>query len=220
MTPGKSLAEQFGLAEEVALPPRYNIAPTQLIAAIRVQPDSPDRALAMLKWGLIPFWAKDSKIAFKLINARSETAAEKPAFRAAFKYRRCLIPADGFYEWKKAGARKQPYLVGMADGKPFAMAGLWEHWENPEGEVVESCTILTTSANHTVGELHDRMPAILVPMDYDVWLNPKVNDPKQLAQLLKPYVSSDMRKFPVSQRVNRATYDAPDCMEAVTEEGF
>ncbi len=220
MTPGKSLAEQFGLTEDVALPPRYNIAPTQFIAVIRTRPDDPARTLAVLKWGLIPFWAKDPKMAARLINARAETVAEKPAFRAAFKYRRCLIPADGFYEWNKSGARKQPYFIGMNDGKPFAMAGLWEHWVSPEGEAVESCAIITTDANATVRALHDRMPAIVDPADYDIWLDPKVKDPKELNPLLKPYPSADMKKSAVSPRVNKATYDAADCLEAVEEEAL
>lgn len=218
MSPGKSLAEQFGLAEEVSIPPRYNIAPTQTIAAIRTGPDHTGRVLAELKWGLIPFWAKDPKIAVRLINARGETVDEKPAFRAAFKYRRCLIPADGFYEWRKSGASKQPYFVGMRDTGPFAMAGLWDHWTSPEGELIESCTIVTTEANAMVQELHDRMPAILFPADYEMWLDPRAKDPKELKQLLKPYPRDEMRMFPVSRRVNRATYDAADCVEPVSEE--
>lgn len=218
MTPGGSLAEQFGLSEEAVLEPRYNIAPTQLVAVVRISPDDPTRKLVLLKWGLIPFWAKDPAIGPRLINARAESVAGKPAFRAAFKYRRCLIPADGFYEWKKAGTRKQPYFIGMADGKPFALAGLWEHWESTEGEVIESCTILTTGSNELVEQLHDRMPLILEPKDYDLWLDPRVKDPKQLKPLLVAHPSDAMRKFPVSQRVNKATYDAADCVEPVEEE--
>jgi putative SOS response-associated peptidase YedK len=220
MTPGSSLAEQFQLTEEVDLEPRYNIAPTQLVAVVRVRPDDPARKLVLLKWGLIPFWAKDKTIGSKLINARAETAADKPAFRAAFKYRRCLIPADGFYEWKKKGSRKQPYFVGMADGKPFALAGLWEHWTSLEGEVIESCTILTTDSNELVGGLHDRMPLILDPEDYDLWLDSAAKDPKLLKPLIKAYPSQGMRKFPVSSRVNKAAYDAADCLEEVEEESL
>jgi len=129
-----------------------------------------------------------------------------------------LIPADGFYEWKKAGSRRQPYFVGMADGKPFALAGLWEHWKSAEGEVIESCTILTTNSNELVQELHDRMPLILATEDYDLWLDPKVKDPKHLKPLVRPYTSGAMKKFPVSQRVNKATYDAADCVEPLGDE--
>ena len=219
MTPGRSLAEQFGLKEEPLLDPRYNIAPTQLVAIIRLRPDNPQRMMVLVKWGLVPFWAKDHKIGPKLINARAETAAEKPAFRAAFKYRRCLIPADGFYEWKRrVKGTKQPYLISASDGKPFAFAGLWEHWKNPDGEVLESCTILTTDSNELVQALHDRMPVILDEKDYDLWLDPDVKDPKILEPLLQSYPSDRMKSRPVSTRVNKADYDAPDCVEQIFPE--
>jgi len=219
MTPGSSLAEQFRLSEDVSLEPRYNIAPTQFVAVVRIGRDDPTRKLVMLKWGLVPFWAKDKSIGSRLINARAESVAEKPAFRAAFKYRRCLIPADGFYEWKKTGKRKQPYFVGMADGHLFAFGGLWEHWESPEGEVIESCTILTTESNELVQELHDRIPLVVEPKDYELWLDPDMKDSTRLKPLLRPYPGDAMSKFPVSERVNRATYDAADCLEPVEEVG-
>lgn len=193
MTPGKSLAERFGLEEIPDLQPHYNIAPTQMVVVIRLDRDTLQRRLVQMKWGLIPFWAKDASIGNRLINARGESAAEKPAFRAAFKTRRCLVPTDGFYEWKKQeGTRKQPYLVRNADGSPFAFAGLWERWTGPEGEIIESCTILTTDANDLTRPIHDRMPVILHPKDYDLWLDPEVKDPALLKPLLRPYPSEEM----------------------------
>jgi len=216
MTPGKSLAERFGLEEVLDLEPRYNIAPTQVVAVIRVDRETLQRRLVQVKWGLIPFWAKDTSIGNRLINARGESAAEKPAFRSAFKTRRCLVPADGFYEWeKRKGGQKQPYLVRNADGSPFAFAGLWEIWTGPEGEIVESCTILTTDANDLTRPIHERMPVILHPKDYDLWLDPEVKDPELLKPLLRPYPSEEMVAEPVSSKVNKATYDAPDCVEVV-----
>jgi putative SOS response-associated peptidase YedK len=220
MTPSNSLAEKFALSEEPVFEPRYNIAPTQLVAVIRIKPNDPERKLVFVKWGLIPSWAKDRSIAPRLINARAESAAEKPAFRAAFKYRRCLIPSDGFYEWKRGPKKgKQPYLITAADEEPLAFAGLWEHWESPEGEVIESCTILTTDSNELVQVLHDRMPVILQEKDYDLWLDPNVKDPKLLKPLLQSYPSEKMKSHPVSTRVNKADYDAPDCVERVVLEG-
>ena len=223
MTPARSLAEKFGLSEDPVLEPRYNIAPTQLAAIIRLRPKDPECRLVFVKWGLIPSWAKDRSIGPKLINARAESAAVKPAFRASLRYRRCLVPADGFYEWKrdpKKGKKqaKRPYLITAADGKPFAFAGLWEHWESPEGEVIESCTILTTDSNELVQVLHDRMPLILHEKDYDLWLDPGVKDSKLLEPLLQPYPSDKMKSHPVSTRVNKADYDAPDCIERVFPE--
>ncbi|MFH1115571.1 MAG: SOS response-associated peptidase, partial [Pseudomonadota bacterium] len=189
---GRDLARRFGLFEEPELDPRSNIAPSQMVAVIRVKPGSPGRRLNMLKWGLIPHWAKDPSVGSRMINARSETVAEKPAFWAAFKRRRCIIPADGFYEWAKEGKRKQPYLIAMADGSTFAMAGLWEHWEDVKGNVIESCTILTTGANDALRELHDRMPVILRPRDYDAWLGPGPGDPGTLNAVMIAYPSDAM----------------------------
>jgi putative SOS response-associated peptidase YedK len=216
MTLGRDLAKQFGLEEEPDLRPRYNIAPTQMVAVIRIDRDTLQRRLVLVKWGLIPFWAKDTTIGHKLINARAETAAEKPAFRAAFKSRRCLVPADGYYEWKKRKeGQKQPYLARNADGTPFAFAGLWEKWQAPEDQILESCTILTTDANDLTQSIHDRMPVILQPKDYDLWLDPEVKGPDLLKPLLQPYPSKEMTVMPVNPKVNKATYDAPDCVETV-----
>jgi len=217
MTPGKDLAERFGLEEVPDLKPRYNIAPTQMVAIIRLDRDTLQRRLAQVKWGLIPSWAKETSIGNRLINARAESASQKPALRSAFKFRRCLVPADGFYEWKKQeGTQKQPYLVRNADGSPFAFAGLWESWTGPDGETIESCTILTTDANDLTRPIHDRMPVILKPEDYDLWLDPQAKDPEVLKPLLQPYPSEKMKAEPVSPKVNKASYDAPDCVEAVT----
>ena len=216
MTPGKDLAEKFGLEEVPDLQPRYNIAPTQMVVVIRLDRNTLQRRLVQVKWGLIPFWAKDPSIGNRLINARAESARDKPAFRAAFKSRRCLVPADGFYEWKKGkGHQKQPYFIRNADESPFAFAGLWESWTAPEGETIESCTILTTDANDLTRPIHDRMPVILHPKEYELWLDPEVKDPNLLKPLLRPYPSDQMIVKPVSPKVNKASYDAPDCVEEV-----
>jgi putative SOS response-associated peptidase YedK len=217
MTVGKDLAKRFGLEEELHLKPRYNIAPTQMVAVIRIDRDTLQRRLVLVKWGLIPFWAKDASIGNRLINARGETVAEKPAFRAAFKSRRCLVPADGYYEWKKMKeGHKQPYFASNADGSPFAFAGLWEKWQAPEDEIIESCTILTTDANDLTQPIHDRMPVIMKPEDYGLWLDSEVKDQKLLKPLLRPYPSSEMKVEPVSPKVNKASYDAPNCVEVVS----
>ncbi|PSB54255.1 hypothetical protein C7B61_22460, partial [filamentous cyanobacterium CCP1] len=171
----EALAIAFDLEEVPPVPPRYNIAPTQPIAVVRSLTHSSttsERELTYLSWGLVPSWAKDPKIGTKLINARAETLAEKPSFRAAFKRRRCLIVADGFYEWHRTPEGKQPYYFHLQDHQPFAFGGLWEHWENGNGDVIESCAIITTAANEVLSPIHDRMPVILEPKGYDLWLDP------------------------------------------------
>jgi putative SOS response-associated peptidase YedK len=213
MTVGRDLAKAFQLSEEPDLEPRYNIAPTQLVAIVRNEQDPARGELKLVKWGLVPFWAKDTKFAARLINARAESAPKKPAFRSAFKSRRCLIPADGFYEWKKTGNKKTPYFIGRADGRPLAFAGLWEHWKSPEGEIVETCTILTVDANDALRSLHDRMPAILDPDDYDKWLDPGATA-DELKSLLRSFPGGEMVVRQASERCNKATYDAPDCIES------
>jgi putative SOS response-associated peptidase YedK len=215
MVPGGIVARQFDLEEVPSLSPRYNIAPGQEISAIRLNTESHVREFCMLKWGLVPFWAKDAKIGYRTINARSETVAKSPAFRAAYRHRRCLIPADGFYEWKKLAQGKLPHLVGMADKSPFAFAGLWEHWEGPEGNVLETCTILTTVPNGLLKAIHDRMPVILNREDYDLWLDEKVQETGRLQTLLKPYPAEEMVIYPVSTRVNKPANDDPDCIAPV-----
>jgi putative SOS response-associated peptidase YedK len=170
----------------------------------------------MVRWGLIPFWAKDVKIGNRLINARAESVSVKPAFRAAWKQRRCLVPADAFYEWRRLEKRKQPYMVMLRDRGPFAFAGLWERWEAPDGERIESCTIITTDANELVRQIHDRMPVILDPVDYALWLDPSAK-PERLQPLLRPAVASALVAVPVSPRVNSPKNDDPSVIQQTGE---
>ncbi len=218
MKPGKDLAKLFGLEGIIDLEPHYNIAPTQMVTVIRVDRNTLQRHLVPLKWGLIPSWVKDPSIGNRLINARAESLAEKPAFRSAFRFRRCLVLADGFYQWKKGKLGKQPFLFRMANGDTFAFAGLWERWTGPESDIIESCTLITTDANEVMLPIHDRMPVILKPQDYDLWLDPKVRDLRLLQQMLRPYPSEEMVAEPVSPKVNKANYDAPDCVEVIPVE--
>ncbi|MDX1612706.1 MAG: SOS response-associated peptidase [Candidatus Promineifilaceae bacterium] len=210
---GEAVAEHFDLSEVPHLAPRYNIAPTQPVAAVRVSEQSGQRELTHFHWGLIPFWAKDPSIGSRMINARSETAAEKPSFRAAFKYRRCLIPADGFYEWQRLNGQKQPVRVQLQDGGLFALAGLWEHWQGSDGSEIESCTILTTKPNDLVAEVHNRMPVILAPEDYDLWLDRGAQHPAEVQPLLDAYPSEALRYYQVSTHVNNPRNDDPSCIE-------
>lgn len=212
-TPLNVLIEQFELSETTPLLPRFNIAPTQPIAVVRQSGGKETRQLCLLRWGLIPAWAKEPSIGARLINARAETVGEKPAFRSAFKSRRCLIPADGYYEWKKIGGRKQPYHIRLEDERPFALAGLWERWEGGEsGTPLETCTIITTAANAATAPIHDRMPAILPEEEYSLWLDPGVQDRQMLARLLRPFDSQPMGSVPVSTHVNNARNDDPRCV--------
>ncbi len=213
-TPAVELAEIFELLRTPELPPRFNIAPTQPVAVVR-QVEA-GRELSLLHWGLIPGWAKDPSMGARMINARSETVATKPSFRAAFKRRRCLIPADGFYEWKKTGGRtKQPFHIGMRDERPFAFAGLWEHWTGADGTAIESCTIITTEANDLLADVHDRMPVILTADDYTRWLDPKRDDKDELQSLLIPYPPDEMKAYPVGTIVNNPRNETPECIEPV-----
>jgi putative SOS response-associated peptidase YedK len=212
----QNLQTLFNLEEAPITAPRYNIAPTQPVLAVRANPHGGLRETTYLNWGLIPFWAKDPKIGSRMINARSETAAEKPSFRAAFKYRRCIVPVDGFFEWRKEGGGKQPYLIGLDSGEVFGIAGLWEHWEQ-EGSVIESCTLLTTDANEFLAPLHHRMPVILDPQDYDEWLDPSVQKGDTLLHLMRPFSNEQMRAVAVSRIVNNPRNDEPGCVEPVTE---
>lgn len=193
-----------------ALPARFNIAPSQPVAVIAN--DAP-QTLALFRWGLIPFWAKDAGIGASLINARAETAAEKPAFRAAFKRRRCLIPADGFFEWQKTDRGKVPLFIHLRDRRPFAFAGLWEIWFSPEGDELRTCTILTTSPNSFMEPIHNRMPVILPPEDYDAWLLPDEQPASMLLPLLRPYAADQMTAYAVSTFVNNPRNDTPECIE-------
>ncbi len=197
---------------ELQLPLRYNIAPTQDVAVVRQT--NGGRQLSMMHWGLIPFWATDPGVGSRMINARCETAAEKPAFRVPMRSRRCLIAADGFLEWQKQGKRKQPFYFRRRDDQPFAFAGLWDRWtKGGQAEEIDSCTILTTDADELVRPLHDRMPVILSPKDYDAWLNPDETDPAALNYLLQPYPVDELIAYPVNPVVNNARSDSPSCLE-------
>lgn len=217
IAPAKLLEELFRLEILGELPPRYNIAPGGPVAAIRA-PAAGARELTLFQWGLIPSWSKDPAIGTRLVNARSETAAEKPSFRAAMKRRRCLIPANGFYEWVPIGAAKQPFYIQMKDERPFALAGLWEQWCGADGSEIESCTILTTEANSLLKTLHPRMPVIIHPEDYDRWMDPSNERPQEVQDLLRPFPPEGMEAHPVSRRVNNTRNDDPACMEKVGEE--
>lgn len=213
-TPGQTIAELFGLDDAPQLSPRYNIAPTQDVAVVRAG-TSGSRELAMLHWGLVPAWAKERDVGNRMINARAETLAEKPAFRAALRARRCLVLADGFYEWQKLPTRKQPYHVRLRDGRPFGFAGLWERWNSPEGEALESCTIVTTVPNEVVAPIHDRMPVILAAEDVGAWLEPGQRDVTAILPLLRPYPAELMKAYPVGLRVNSPANDDPRCLERI-----
>ena len=214
------LLSYFGLDKQaLLLEARYNIAPSQDVAVIRLQEGK--RTLSFLRWGLVPHWAKDVKIGYKMINARAETLASKPSFRSAFRTRRCIIPASGFYEWKKSGASKQPYYIYRKDGAPMALAGLWEQWEDPEkpGEVVESCTIITTEANAQVAELHNRMPAMLEREDFGLWLDSEQQSPKDLLPLLRPAREGILVLRPVSGYVNKPGNEGEDAIKELFRGG-
>ena len=187
--------------------PRYNIAPTQPVPIIRPHPKEPRRKLSLVRWGLIPSWAKDASGSASMINARSESAATKPAFRDALKSRRCLVPADGFYEWARDGKTRQPYCFEVNGGELFTFAGLWERWKDPSGQWIKSCSILTTTPNAVTSAVHDRMPVILNPDDYDLWLDPGFTDVTAVAEMLRPYDARPMRCYPVSTRINQAAND-------------
>ncbi len=199
-TPKEKVKREFNLQEEPPVEARYNIAPTQSILAVREVSD--EREAVLLKWGLIPSWAKDDSMSARLINARSETVAEKPAFREAFKRSRCVIPADGLYEWKREGKSKQPFFFFLRDERLFGFAGLWDRWKDEDGKVIQSCAILTTEANEVLRPVHDRMPVILHPQTYGEWLGDDVRNVAALKELLRPYPSAEMIAYPVSTDVN------------------
>jgi putative SOS response-associated peptidase YedK len=210
-TPVEKLAEEFGFdASSVELPPNYNVAPTQEVAAVLAE--NGHRRLELLRWGLIPSWADDPGIGSRMINARSETAPEKPSFRRAFRERRCLIPADGFYEWKRVNGGKQPFYIHMKEERPFAFAGLWESWKEDGGPEVRSCAILTTRPNALAREIHDRMPVILPAGSYAAWLDPEA-EKEELVALLAPYPEDEMEAYPVSRFVNSPQNNDPRCVE-------
>ncbi len=208
------LAEFLGLDDFPTLEPRFNMAPSQYLLGLRVSAQDKNREICLLRWGLIPSWARDEKIGMRTINARSETAAQKPSFRGAMKRRRCVIPADGFYEWQRQGQRKkQPHRIIMKDGSLFGMAGLWDTWMPPDGGPIETCSILTTAANALVGKLHDRMPVILDKKNFSEWMDPKNEDPKTVQQLLRPFPAEAMDSYPVGLYVNSPKNEGPQCVE-------
>ncbi|NGP52563.1 SOS response-associated peptidase [Thioalkalivibrio sp. XN8] len=221
-TPIEAVARLFGVSELHAhdLDPRYNIAPTQEVPIVRRSPypvaesgAEPARELALARWGLVPFWAKDPSIGNRMINARGETAAGKPAFRNAFRKRRCLVPADGFFEWQKTADGKQPWYIRDASGEPMALAGLWELWDPPEGgEPLASCAIITTAANELMRPLHDRMPVILDQAGREAWLDPAAK-PERLEALLAPAPDGILEAWPVSRRVNSPFNEDPSLVE-------
>jgi putative SOS response-associated peptidase YedK len=212
IAPGQIVADQFGLAATPWLEPRYNIAPTQPVAAVRLTPGG-ERELAHLHWGLIPFWAKDSKMSGRMINARSETVAEKPAYRSAFKYRRCLVPVSGFYEWQKQNGAKQPVYIHGAEEELLAIAGIWEHWQAADGGEIDSVSLLTTSPNALMAPIHNRMPVIIEPPDYSTWLDRQLQTPDLLQHLMRPYRDDGLAFYPVSTIVNNPRNDDPACVE-------
>lgn len=214
----EKVAAAFDLDSLPPISPRYNIAPTQPVSVVLAPDGGPSHRL--LRWGLIPSWAKDPAIGNRMINARSETVAEKPSFRAAFKRRRCLVVADGFYEWRKRPnvKTKQPFYIHLQDHKPFGFAGLWEHWSAPDGSEVETCTILTTTPNTLMEPIHNRMPVILEPVDYSAWLDPSYFDKAHLQSLLRPLEPELMACYPVSTMVNSPANDSPNCLEPLLGE--
>jgi len=212
------LIEQFRLETSPQMQLRFNVAPTQDVVAVRSNDSK--RNAAAIRWGLVPSWAEDISIGSRMINARAETVAEKPAFRAAFKRRRCLVLADGYIEWKKMGGQKRPFHIHMSDDRPFAFAGLWESWrdkqattgDSEESRAIETCTVITTDANSLTSDVHDRMPAILPEDSYDMWLDPEFSATELLQRLLQPYDSDEMLMDEVSTRVNNVRNDDPACL--------
>jgi putative SOS response-associated peptidase YedK len=212
-SPLEAVRRLFAVTGGGNLAPRYNIAPTQAAAVVRLDEKSPpQRILDHLSWGLVPSWAKDASMAAKMINARAETVAEKPAFRNAFRRRRCLVPADGFYEWRTEAGQKQPYRIAFADGRGFAFAGIWEHWMGKDGSEILSFAILTTEANALLRPLHHRMPVILDPEAWPRWLDPAEEGPQDL---LGPYAGEGLAFHAVSRHVNNVRNDDPECLRPV-----
>ncbi len=212
-SPEEALRRLFGYGgPALNLPARYNVAPTQEMPVVRKGHDSP-RALVRMRWGLIPSWAKDENVASKMINARAETVAEKPSFRAAFARRRCLVPADGFFEWHTENGVKQPYLIGFEDARPFAFAGLWERWTGGEEPIV-TFSIVTTEASEKIAHIHHRMPVILPPEAHDAWIDIDGTSPDDAQALLKSFDDPDFGARPVSTKVNNVRNDDPSVLEA------
>ena len=210
-SPHEAVTRLFGVAGAPAVEPRYNIAPTQYVAVVREGGEDPARRVAMLYWGLVPSWAKEKSIGARMINARGETLREKPSFRNAYRRRRCLVLADGYYEWQRSGPVKQPYFISFADGEPFGMAGLWETWrETGSDAALESCCIVTTAPAPAVAHVHDRMPVVVARADYDEWLDPRNSAVERLDRLLVPCTVPGLQAHAVGRRVNDARNQGPD----------
>jgi len=209
----KQLVEEYfgAVSDEYEWSPRYNVAPSQPILTIRRDAREPVRKLSTMRWGLIPSWSNDPSIGYRTINARSETVATTASFREPFKSQRCLVPADGFYERKREGKIKQPHCFEVNSGELFAFAGLWDRWRNPQGELIESCTILTTTPNSLLADIHDRMPVILSPENHDLWLDPCLSNTSSVSEMLKSFDPRSMRRYQVSTRVNNVQNDDADC---------
>ncbi len=214
-SPPEALRALFGYAEQPNFPARYNIAPTQPVPIVRRV--GGHRQLALVRWGLLPAWVKDPKTFTLIVNARGESVLDKPAFRAAMRRRRCLFPADGFYEWAQTGGRKQPFLVRPRRPGPIALAGLWETWTGPNGEVIETAAIVTTNANRTVAAIHDRMPVLVPPEAFDLWLDCEAVDAATAAALIAPAPESALEAVAISTAVNRVANDGPELIEPLTQ---
>jgi putative SOS response-associated peptidase YedK len=217
VTTTADIVEQFDLVEPLAeaLEPRYNIAPTQSVPVIS---NRGERHLETMRWGLVPHWADDLSIGHRMINARGESLAEKPAFRDAYARRRCLVPADGFYEWKRAGKKRTPYYFHLPDHHLFGFAGLWERWKDPEGEWLLSFTIITAPANELVRPIHDRMPVVIAPADYDRWLHPDPLPPQMLQDMIASPADDLFTCYQVSPYVSSVAHQGPECIEPAPEQ--
>lgn len=214
---GKAAFEKvFGVRpDDYKWSPRFNIAPTQEVPVVRQHAKDPLRFLSNMRWGLVPYWASDLSIGARMINARSEEAASKPAFRESLKKKRCIVPADGFYEWQKIGRQKQPFCIQMSDDSVFAFAGIWDCWKDGSGKAVETFSILTTTPNAVTADVHDRMPVILPSDDYELWLDPGFGDLTAISEMLRPYDAGRMKKFAVSDRINNVANDDAASAEPV-----
>ena len=208
----EELVEWFKLRKKIELAPRYNIAPTQAVAVVRQDAPGGERRYDLMRWGLIPHWAKDTSMANRMINARSETVAEKPGFRNALRRRRCILPCSGYYEWKKLDKRKQPYWIRMKDAPLFAFAALWESWNSPDGGTIESCALLTMDAIASMRPIHDRMPVVLLPGQYDAWLDPAQQSGETALKLVRPLGDGLLEAIPVSTHVNNSRHEGPACV--------
>ncbi len=217
-SPHEAVTRLFGVADALEVEPRYNIAPTQFVATVRAD-EAGRRGIAMLHWGLVPSWAKERAIGARMINARGETLREKPSFRNAYKRRRGLVLANGYYEWQRSGSVKQPYFISIAGGEPFGMAGLWETWRDPAtGEPLQSCCIVTTTPAREVAHVHDRMPVIVPAAAYDEWLDPRNVEVDRLDRLLVPWSAGGLVARPVGRRVNDARHQGPELIEPLGSE--